>query len=137
MPKGKRKRTQEEYDKEVLEAVKRMRKYPEHLRSARQSSTWFDFLGNIGVNPDTLESQSGQNFWGRVRGEINSQEQAMRALRQRLAEADIRRLAERGISVEYGKVYRGASGRFTSTPTDKPVAIYRDVRGRFVSPKRS
>lgn len=122
MPKGRRKRTQEEYDKEVLEAVKRMRKYPEHIRSARQSETWFEFLGDIGVNPDILESQSGQNFWGRVRGQINAEEREMDISQQRIIEANIRALAERGISVEFGV------GKYQRT-------IYRDIRGRFVSQK--
>lgn len=67
MPKG-RKRTQADYDKEVLEAVKRMKKYPEHLRSARDNDTWIEFLNNHDVW--TTDTKQGQDFWERVRQEL-------------------------------------------------------------------
>lgn len=67
MPKG-RKRTKEEYEEEVEEAAKRMKKYPEHLKAAKNNTTWLTFLDNIGVA--TTETKQGQGFWDRVRSKI-------------------------------------------------------------------
>ena len=67
MPKG-RKRTKEDYEKEIEETAKRMQKRPEHLKSARNNTTWLAFLDNIGVS--TIETKQGQSFWERVRSKI-------------------------------------------------------------------
>lgn len=67
MPRNK-KRTAEEYEKEIEQAAKRMRKKKEHLASARNSDTWLEFLENIGVG--TTETEQGQDFWEKVRIDI-------------------------------------------------------------------
>ena len=82
-----RKRTQEEYDREVEEATKRMGKYPEHLKSARTSSTWTDFLINIGVNPQAVDSKQGGDFWNKVREEINPRQVTRRSIYQEARQA--------------------------------------------------
>lgn len=71
MPKGHRKRTQEDYEREIKEAAQRMRKHPEFLKSARNNQTWLDFLVNVvGVQPQATESDSAQKFWNDVREQI-------------------------------------------------------------------
>lgn len=67
MPKGK---GQRDYEREIEEAAKRMRKYPEHLKSARHSSEWKQFLIDIGLEPKAVSSQSGSDFWEQVRNQI-------------------------------------------------------------------
>ena len=86
MPKG-RKRTQEEYNQEIEEAARRMEKYPEHLKSARTSNTWNDFLINIGVNPKAVDSKPGDNFWNKVREEINPRQAERRNIYQEARQA--------------------------------------------------
>lgn len=66
MPKG-RKRTPEEYNKEIEEAAKRMKKRPEHLKAAKNSKDWFNFLGNIGIDVDTT---ARRDFFNKVQNEI-------------------------------------------------------------------
>jgi len=61
-----------DYEREVIEAAKRMKKYPEHLRSARDSDVWKDFLINIGVKEDIVDSSSGSDFWESVREKVDS-----------------------------------------------------------------
>lgn len=69
MPKGGRKRTQEDYEREIVEAAKRIRKHgKESLAAARDSGEWLDFLDSIGIA--TTQSSAGQDFWGKVRGEM-------------------------------------------------------------------
>lgn len=65
MPKGGKKRTNAEYEKEIEDAVKRFRKYPERIRSAYDSEDWQEFLIDIGVNPESVSS--GYDFWESVR----------------------------------------------------------------------
>lgn len=85
MPKG-RKRTPEEYEKEILEAVKRMRKHKESLSASRNSSDWLDFLDNLGVG--TTDSEQGQDFWEKVRLEyIGEARRNIETLRHREYEA--------------------------------------------------
>lgn len=67
MPKG-RKRTKEEYEKEIEEIAKRMQKRPEHLKTAKNNATWLAFLDNIGVS--TIETAQGKSFWEKVRSKI-------------------------------------------------------------------
>ena len=69
MPKGK-KRKEGTPESEVEEAANRMKKYPEHLRSARTSTIWNDFLIDIGVKPKIVESKAGGEFWNQVREKI-------------------------------------------------------------------
>lgn len=57
-------------EEEIKDAAKRMKKYPEHLRSAKTSKLWQDFLLNIGINPKIIGSQQGERFWQKVRKEI-------------------------------------------------------------------
>ena len=67
MSKSKGKR---DYEREIEEAAKRMKKYPEHLKSARHSSEWKNFLINIGLEPKAVSSPSGSDFWEKVRNQI-------------------------------------------------------------------
>jgi len=122
MPKG-RKRTDADYDRETEEAAKRMNKYPEHLRSARNSKTWSDFLVNIGVKEEIVESKSGSVFWDKVRDRVQEREMPI----------SYRQAAEHGADIETN-YYRDTKGRITKTDTGKPVFIYRNMEtGRFVS----
>jgi len=81
------KRTAEDYEKEIEEAAKRMKEIPEHLRSARTSSIWNDFLVNIGVKPQIVESKSGSNFWNQVREKIYTRQATRRNLYQEARQA--------------------------------------------------
>ena len=67
MPRG-GKRTKKDYEKEIEETAKRMQKRPEHLKAAKNDSTWLAFLDSIGVT--TIETKQGQSFWGKVKNEI-------------------------------------------------------------------
>lgn len=112
MPKGK-KRTNEEYEKEIEEAAKRMKKYPEHLKAARYSSEWVEFLSNIGIG--TTESKEGSDFWEKVRNKVNIHEHGL----------SVRRMAELNVEPFHW-----------TSKTGKPVNQYRDKEtGRFISRK--
>lgn len=70
MPKG-RKRTPEEYNDEMKEASKRMRKHKEARRSARDDDTWQEFLlDTIGINPNSISPANGQKFWSDVQADV-------------------------------------------------------------------
>ncbi len=120
MPKGKRKkRTEEEYEKEIEEATKRMQKYPEHLRSARDNEAWKEFLTNIGVTTGKAD------FWQNVRDTIYIKEVGFTP-------------AQLGVNIEIVTgVYRDKKGKFTSKADgNKPVVSLRDkTTGRFTSKK--
>ncbi len=79
MSKNKGKR---DYDKEIADAAKRMQKHKEHLEAARNSQEWKDFLLDIGVNPDTIESKSGSDFWENVRKQIPTKQYERRSVYQ-------------------------------------------------------
>ena len=65
MPKG-RKRTQEEYEREIEEASKRIRKKKENIKTARTNATWQDYLIDVlGVSPKAVSN--GKDFWESVR----------------------------------------------------------------------
>ena len=65
MPKG-RKRTPEEYEREIEEASKRIRKNKENIKSARDDDTWQDYLLNVfGASPQSVNA--GQDFWDSVK----------------------------------------------------------------------
>lgn len=69
MPHG-RKRTQAEYEREIEEASKRIRKKRENIKSARDSDTFRDFLTNtFGVSPQALNN--GADFWESVRENVH------------------------------------------------------------------
>lgn len=107
MPKG-RKRNSEEYEKEIDEAAKRMRKKPEGLKSARSSKTWLDFLDDIGIS---VNSTGKSDFWEQVRDKVYEREE---------------------IQVKYNVRRKLKSGKYS-----KPVTIYRSgITGRFISPKK-
>ena len=87
MPHGHRTRSQADYEREIEDAAKRMKKYPEHLRSARTSSEWKDFLIDIGVKPEIVNSKSGSDFWKQVREKINPRQQERRTIYQEAKQA--------------------------------------------------
>ena len=126
MPKGK-KRTAEDYEREIEEAAKRMQKYPEHLRSARTSNTWNDFLIDIGVKPEIVKSKSGGDFWEKVRQDIIPVESI------RLPE---RQIQEHGAEVLV-KLYRNAKGQFTKTTTEREVYVYRNIETKKIVSRKS
>jgi len=65
MPKG-RKRTEEEYEREIEEASKRIRKKKENIKTARTNATWQEYLTDVlGVSPKALDN--GKDFWESVR----------------------------------------------------------------------
>lgn len=71
MPKG-RKRTKEEYDKEIIAAAKRIGKKREARQAAKGNTTWINYLLDVlNVNPDAVESDAGSKFWKSVREEIS------------------------------------------------------------------
>lgn len=113
MPKG-RKRTSEDYEREIEEAAKRMQKYPEHLRAARDSDEWLEFLNGIGVG--TTDTRQGQDFWESVRDKMYMREVGF----------SVKRLAELN-----SEVYNWVSSK------GKSVIQYRDKEtGRFISYKQ-
>ena len=119
MPRGSRNRTQEDYEREIEEASNRMEKYPEHLKSARSSSAWNDFLINIGVKEDIVKSDSGSDFWTKVRNKIIERQvpiQPTISRREFLAILTLAGIREETVKI-YGKsqtIHRGAGGRFVS-----------------------
>jgi len=78
MPKGSKTR---DYEREIEEASNRMRKYPEHLKSARRNDTWYEFLSNIEISQDILDSPSGQSFWDSVQNKILTDDVGKREVR--------------------------------------------------------
>lgn len=91
-------------EEEVDDAASRMRKRPEHLKSARSSEAWQGFLSDLGIM--TREA----DFWERVRDKIY--------VDPRPTVKFVLKMQERGVSVEY-IVKRG-------------YAIHRDMKsGRF------
>ena len=121
MPKGK---GQRDYEREIDEASKRMKKHPEYLRSARDSNEWVEFLSNIGIEPQIIESKTGMDFWEKVRSKISERELRF----------TVRELQERNVAPVV--TYRSTKGKFTKVITDKPVVSYRNKEtGRFVSRK--
>lgn len=133
MPKGGKRKggTPEE---EVWDAVKRMRKYPEHLESARNKSTWYNFLSEIGIYQDILESESGKGFWDRVRTKIIAEEKTPVSYR----DITVRMLREANVKIETSfAIYRSPTGKFTTEPTGEKMLILRSKEtGRFVSRKK-
>ena len=125
MPKGK-KSTAEEYERDIEEAANRMKKYPEHLRSARTSGIWKDFLLDIGVSEKIVKSKSGSDFWDKVRNRVEMEELGI----------TYRQAAEHGADIETG-IFRDAKGRFTKEAEgNTPVISYRSMAtGKFVSRK--
>ena len=125
MPKGK-KRTAEDYEREIEEAANRMQKYPEHLRSARTSNLWNDFLVDIGIKHEIVKTKSGSDFWDKVRNKVEVRELGI----------TYRQAAEHGADIETG-VFRDAKGRFTKEAKGNiPVVSFRSMEtGRFVSRK--
>ena len=113
-------------ESEVEEAANRMQKYPEHLRSARTSSTWQKFLIDIGVKPEIVKSKSGSDFWDKVRNKVEKKELGI----------TYRQAAEHGAGIETG-IFRDAKGRFTKEAEGNiPVVSFRSMEtGRFVSRK--
>lgn len=112
-------------ENEIEDAAKRIKRYPEHLRAASSSKEWNSFLLDIGINQDIVESDKGNKFWQKVRVRIIEDETGYTE----------KGLAEQGI-VRVAGIYRGAGGKFTTTPTDKPVLVFRSYEtGKFVSPK--
>lgn len=67
MPKG-RKRTSEEYEREIQEASKRMRKHKESLRASRDSESWIDFVRDVMDIP--IETQAREVFFEKVREDV-------------------------------------------------------------------
>lgn len=125
MPKGK---GQRDYDREIEEAIERMKKYKEHLASARTNDTWQEFLMNIGVNPDAVTSSAGSNFWDKVRTRINQEarvEKARDSALEREADELVRLIARR--ELELRVEVRVVKGR--------EVIQVRDEKGRFTSRK--
>lgn len=117
MPKGGRKRTQEEYEKEIEDAIKRFRKYPERLRASLDSEDWEDFLVGIGIWDEAL--YAGADFWERVRQGVQ-REATARGYQPGFSEREI---VEANVTAE---LYQTKSG--------KEVIRYRDNEtGRFVS----
>lgn len=107
-------------EKEVEEAADRMEKYPEHLKSARKSDTWNNFLINIGVKEDIVKSKSGNDFWARVRNKIEDRQVPIKpavSRREFLAILTLAGITEEVVMSRYNKpqiIHRGAGGRFVS-----------------------
>lgn len=125
-----RRRTQKEYEFEIAEAAKRMKKYPEHLRSARDSEVWYQFLINkVQINPDTIDSTAGMKFWEDVRNEIKGQEPQVFTERQILLQKI--EVTERELTMQRLDV-----AEYTRGKQGKTQIVYRDVEtGKFVSKK--
>jgi len=113
MPKGKRrKRTEEEYDKELVDAVKRIGKQKEARQAASNSSTWMDYLINtLNFNESSFESDRGDMFWNDVRLALKKPDKVTipRPTQQQLAEANA--TIYENISTKQVS-YRGVGGRF-------------------------
>lgn len=116
------KKRDRDYEREMKEAANRMRKYPEHLKAAYDSKEWRQFLLDIGVEPEAINANV--SFWDSVRGEVSGG-------------FTKRGLAEQGVEVITGKIYRNEKGQFTKEVTSRPVAYYRGYETKkFISPKK-
>jgi len=65
MPKGGKKRTNAEYEREAEQAIKRFRKYPERLLAAQDEDSWSEFLRNIGIHEVNIEN--GSDYFEMIR----------------------------------------------------------------------
>lgn len=116
------KNKQRDYEKEADEAIKRLKKHPEYLEASMNNKKFLDFLDNIGVNPDTYESEKGGNFWESVRQKIEEREIGFTASQ----------LTEVKVKIITG-LFRDTKGHFTTTKTDKPILSFRDLStGKFI-----
>ena len=112
-------RTEEDYEREIEEAANRMQKYPERLRSARTSSIWNNFLIDIGVKQEIVNSKSGSDFWDKVRNRVEEKELGI----------TYRQAAEHGADIESRR-------RISSKGTEYTQITLRNMEtGRFVSRK--
>lgn len=115
MPKGGKKRTKEEYEEEIEDAVKRFKKYPERLRYAGSSSEWQEFLSNIGIVQSSING--GSDFWEGVREKTIAKIPAVRTYENRTVyrETYQERMIYREVYSEIKTIYRDPrTGRFVS-----------------------
>jgi len=103
-------RKKDTYEKEIEETAQRMLKYPEALRSARSTPEWKQFLLDVGILPEIVSSDSGKQFWSKVKNKIVEQELGISQ----------RTLEEKNVEYEP----KGRGSKFRSKET-----------GRFVSKK--
>lgn len=81
-------RGKRDYEREIEEAAKRMRKYSEHLKAARSNQAWNDFLLNVvGVEPQATESKNAQKFWKSVKELIEPRQATRRNIYQEAKQA--------------------------------------------------
>lgn len=117
-------------DKEVEDAFHRMRQYPEYLMSARNSDRWKQFLINIGVYEHIVESESGSDFWERVRNKVQDTQQKF------VSDITPKWVAEKGAYVEE-KLYRDERGIVHKGNSAKGRPVLRDkLTGQFTSSKK-
>ena len=77
------KRSPADYEREIEEAARRMKKYPEHLKAARNNKAWNNFLLDVvGVKPKIIDSNKGDKFWNDVRNKIEPVQAKRRNLYQ-------------------------------------------------------
>ena len=93
------KRSKEDYEREIEEAAKRMKKYPEYLEATKDSEDWIDFLKSIGI------TTSGADFWQDVRDRAYKKEVGFkpRVLQEHRVEYDPRGRGSKFRSNETGR----------------------------------
>lgn len=108
MPKGNR--GKRDYEREIEEAARRMRKYPEHLRAAIDSEEWRAFLMDIGIKPEILDFDRGRGFWDSVRDKV---------VEPFISGFTLRGLAEQGVIIAPIKYKSGEQVRLREYGTGK------------------
>lgn len=126
MPKGK-KRNVREYEDEIEKAAKRMKKKPEHLKSARTSREWLGFLENLNIIDRQSDSLEKKNFWEKVRKVVSPRVKISKEWRDYLKERHykVRKMSEESIRPE----------RITRK-TGTIQIVFRSTGGQFASQKR-
>ena len=129
MPKGRRrKRTEEEYDKEMLDTIKRIKKkHPEYLKRAKDSDIWIEFLAGIDI---TLDTDAKADYFERVR-------EAIAPLEVKPRITDFRPIVYTKALIKPEMSYRDpVTNEFTGKVTAKAHVVYRDAEtGRYISHK--
>lgn len=126
MPKGGRKRTKEEYDKEIEDAIKRFRKYPERLRASYDVDDWKDFLLDIGISPQAINA-GYDSYWENIRKGIVTENKPI--MSPKAIDMTFRELTKKG--VRYIEVWKDREV-YKEVYKSERIA-YRDIKtGRFI-----
>jgi len=97
---------------ELNDAIERMRKKPEAIKAAKDTPAWREYLDNLGIHENAINSDNGSKFWERVRENV-------------------------GVQQDDKGQYRDARGRFARNPNARPPEPRRFVTDRAIAEARA